>query len=190
MKLKHFLLSVLAIAGMTLAVSCQPEKDEDLGAAELTISETSLDFGSAEDSKTIEIKATRDWEAEVGENAKDWLSVTPASGKASSKKQKIQVNVMANSDKDRPGTITIKIKSGNAVLGSKTVNVFQAGEKGSNYITIAELRALRDASQADTLFIPESTAIKGVVVSDKDSKNLNSAKTMRLPACSCSCSRM
>ena len=178
MKLKHFLLSILAIAGMTLGVSCQREDDEDMGAAELTLSETSIEFGSAEASKTIEMKATRDWQAEVSENAKDWLSITPAEGKASSKKQKIQINVMANPDKDRPGTITIKVKSGNAILGNKTINVFQTGEKGSNYITIAALRAMRDASQADTLRIPESTAIKGVVVSNKDSKNLNSAKTM------------
>ena len=105
MKFKAFL--VIAAAAAMLFPSCG-EKEPETGAAELTIkSEATVNFESAESSQTVKFVATREWTAKVSETATSWLSVTPTSGKASSKEQTLTIEVLGNPEKDRFGTVTV-----------------------------------------------------------------------------------
>lgn len=182
MKLKHSFMTLLAMAGLAFAAaSCDPAEDEDLGGIELSFATETINFeSSAEDSFELKFKSTRDWQAVIGANDAEWLSLSAMKGSASSKEQSVKVNVLANEGKDRIGTITFSMYSGTASLGSKTVTVNQPGSQGSAFITIAELRAIRDgetdAEKAVT--IPDGTAIKGQVVSNVATDNYNSKKAM------------
>ena len=182
MKLKHSFMTLLAIAGLAFAAaSCDSKEDEDLGGIELSFTTETVNFEtSAEDSFDLKFKSTRDWQAVVGANDAEWLSLSATKGSASSKEQSVKVKVLANEGKDRIGTITFSMYSGTASLGSKTITVNQPGEAGSAFITVAALRALRDAETdaEKTVTIPEGTAIKGQVVSNVATNNYNSKKAV------------
>ena len=182
MKFKHSLMTLLAMAGLAFtAVSCEPEADEDLGSIELSFETETINFESAaEDSFDLKFKSTRDWQAVISANDAAWLSLSSMKGSASSKEQSVKVNVLANEGKDRMGTITFSMYSGTASLGSKTVTVNQPGRQGSAYITVAALRALRDAETdaEKSVIIPEGTAIKGQIISNVATDNYNSKKAI------------
>ena len=175
MKFKAFL--VIAAAAAMLFPSCG-EKEPETGAAELTIkSEATVNFESAESSQTVKFVATREWTAKVSETATSWLSVTPTSGKASSKEQTLTIEVLGNPEKDRFGTVTVSILSGTLVLGSKTITVNQKGEKGSSFVTIASVRAQAPTGE-NAVTIADGTMIKGTLLSNTDLNNLSSKKIL------------
>ena len=120
MKTKHLILSALAVA--LLASACQ-NKEEDLGAASLSLNPAELSFGTEAGSQSVTLKATRDW---VVENLPEWIALDPKSGKASSKDQTVAVTVMPNTGVDR--TADLKFTIG---LMSKTLKVSQKGEAGN-----------------------------------------------------------
>nr|MCR5519778.1 DUF5689 domain-containing protein [Bacteroidales bacterium] len=173
MKIKS-IITLVAVAALALLNGCK--KTEELGPAEITIkSEATVNFDSSESSQTVNFVATRDWVANVAENAQNWLSVTPASGSASNGEQSLKIEVLANPEKDRTGNVTISILSNGKALGSKTVTVNQKGEKGSSFITIAALRALAPTGDA-TVAVDEGVMIKGSVLSNVELNNLSSKK--------------
>ena len=111
MKLRNFFCA--ALAACFAFVSC--DSDENLGMASLELSASSLSFGVQSDSKTITLKATRDWTLKTYDAA--WLRVNPNSGSASSKDQTVTISVTENMAGNRNvdleftiGTYTKKLK--------------------------------------------------------------------------------
>lgn len=124
------LFAAAAFAALALFVSCT--ENEDLGAAALNVGATEITFEAAENSQALTFTATRDWNVTVSKDAQGWLTVSPASGKASSKEQTVTVEVMENTGYDRSGTVTVNLLSGTLTLDAKTVTVTQKGPGGSN----------------------------------------------------------
>ena len=131
MKSRHLFFAMLALAG--LAFSCKEE--EDLGIAKISVSPKALSFGKEASSQILNLTATRDWEVV---NNSTWVSVSPESGKGSTKDQEITVTVLPNPNASRTATITFTIGLAKTKL---TVSQFgdgeEAGSKG-NPFTVAE----------------------------------------------------
>ena len=121
MKLRNLFLGLFATTA--LIVSCDP-KDEDLGAPSITLNETELVFAQEGETKTITVKATREWKVELG--GVDWLAFSPESGKASLDGQTVQVTALPNNGVNREASIKITIG-----MVSKSLTVTQAGTQGS-----------------------------------------------------------
>ena len=120
MKLKGFIFT--AVAAVMAFAACE-KKQENLGAANISISTSEMVFGSEADDQTLELTATRDWKVECDA---DWVSVNPASGEASADKQIVTVSVLSNNKTDR--TASVKFTIGNK---SRALTVKQAGLEGS-----------------------------------------------------------
>jgi len=84
------------------------------------------------------------------------------------KEQQIEITLLENTGVDRTAVVTITLKGG---LGKKTITINQSGT-GSAYKSIADLRAMANADMTSETKIEGSLKIKGVVVSNKDLKNL------------------
>ena len=122
MKIKHLLLSAIAVA--TALVSCQ--KDPSKEKASLTLSDSEISFEtSAEGTKTVTLTSTRMWEAQIPAAAAEWVSVSPDKGEASANPQTIEITVKPNTGNDRTAEISFRI-----VGGTKTLKVSQKGDQG------------------------------------------------------------
>ena len=122
MKIKHLLLSAIAVA--TALVSCQ--KDPSKEKASLTLSDSEISFEtSAEGTKTVTLTSTRMWEAQIPTAAAEWVSVSPDKGEASANPQTIEITVKPNTGNDRTAEISFRI-----VGGTKTLKVSQKGDQG------------------------------------------------------------
>ena len=111
-----------AIAAVISFASCENEGNPDLGKASITISETSMEFEVAGDTKSLTLNATRDWRAD---NVPAWITLNPASGKASAEGQTITVTADENVGFDRSAEIVFTIG-----MEKKGLAVSQAGAKG------------------------------------------------------------
>ena len=121
MKANRFLSFIASVAALSFATTaCDDDKKEDLGAPQITLNSSEITVPSAGKDTTIQLIATRDWEAMTEE---DWIAIVPRSGSASSKAVTIEINVKANTGRDREGKIEFTI--GN--LGSKTLIIKQEG---------------------------------------------------------------
>ena len=116
MKAKHLILTLAAVAG--LSVACKP-KDEPLPAASIAINPSALTFEKEGGSQTLTLTATRDWTVS---NDADWIAVEPKSGKASNDARTVTVRVLENKGVDREASVKFTIG-----LDSKTLSVKQAG---------------------------------------------------------------
>ena len=113
MKIKHLLLSAIAVA--TALVSCQ--KDPSKEKASLTLSDSEISFEtSAEGTKTVTLTSTRMWEAQIPTAAAEWVSVSPDKGEASANPQTIEITVKDNGGFDHSADITFKIRGGFRIL--------------------------------------------------------------------------
>lgn len=122
MKIKSF-LSLALMAALVLLPSCE-EKEEQLGAASISIAPAEVSLGSeAGASATVELTATRQWTVN---NTPSWLTVTPNGGDGSNKAQTITLTAKSNPDIDRDANVTFTIGFSDAVL-----KVRQAGEAGT-----------------------------------------------------------
>lgn len=122
MKIKHLLLSAIAVA--TALVSCQ--KDPSKEQASLVLSDSAIAFeSSAAGTKTIKLTSNRMWEVQIPADAAKWVSVSPDSGDASADPQTIEITVTANPDNDRTAEISFRI-----VGGTKKLTVSQKGDQG------------------------------------------------------------
>ena len=78
------------MAAASVLVSCE-EKEENLGAPEITLDPATLEFGEtggADNAQTLTVTSTRDWTIEQDEKY-DWVTVSPSEGQASSRRQSL-----------------------------------------------------------------------------------------------------
>ena len=123
MKIKHLLLSALAVA--TALVSCQ--KDPEKLAASISLSEKSISFDVFDETsqtKTISLVATRNWSCSFDEN---WITVSPESGSASNDPQTISITVLKNTGENRTERIEFRVAG-----VSDFLDVIQNGPVGGN----------------------------------------------------------
>lgn len=146
-----------AIAAIAVLSSCK--KEENLGAAKISVNPTELSFSSAAASQDIELTATRDWFVEA-KTLPDWIALSENEGKASSKVKTITVTVLANPDNDRTGDVTFSIGLATAVLkvsqtgeGGAVVEKAEpsgSGTKDDPYNVSAAIDAVKDLTYTDT----------------------------------------
>ena len=118
MKIKHLLVAAFAAVAMVFT-SC--EKEEDLGAAQVTVNPTDLTFEAAASSQNVTLKATRAWTA----TAPEWIALSATSGDASASEKTISVTVEENTGNNRTGEVVFTIG-----LAKATLKVTQAGPGG------------------------------------------------------------
>lgn len=118
MKFKHLFLAAFAAVAMVFT-SC--EKEDDLGAANISVEKAAVTLEAGEGSETITFTATRDWTL----TCPDWIAPSAKSGKASSSKQSVTISVEENKGNDRTGDVVISIG-----LAKATVSVTQKGAQG------------------------------------------------------------
>ena len=99
MKIKRYIFAVLA--GAILAAGCQKNEDPMALKADIKASVESLTFEQELDTKEFDLTSTRDWKMNPYEEGVDWVSVTPESGSAAVKAQKLTVTVRSNPGHDR-----------------------------------------------------------------------------------------
>ena len=124
------IFTLIALAALTITGCKKP--NEDPGPAKLEGVPASLSFSAAGGQESVSFTATRDWTAVVADDAKAWLSVSPASGSASTTAQTASVSTLSNPGYDRAGTVTFNLVSSGLTLQSVVVNVTQTGDKGNN----------------------------------------------------------
>ena len=118
MKVKHLFLAAFAAVAMVFT-SCN--KEEDLGAANISVEKAAITLEAGEGSETITFTATRDWTL----TCPDWIAPSAKNGKASSSKQTVTISVEENKGNDRTGDVVISIG-----LAKATVTVTQKGAQG------------------------------------------------------------
>ncbi len=123
MKIRHLVLALTA-AGL-LAASCEKNEDPMALKADISAAVETLTFTQDMGTKDFELKSTRDWKMNDYEEGVDWVSVTPESGSAAVKAQKLTVTVRANTGHDRETDLSF-------TNGTKTiaVHVYQNGPLG------------------------------------------------------------
>lgn len=119
MNIKHIVLGFFAAAAVL--VGCQP-KEEDFGVAKIEVTTTSLTFGPASGSQTLQVTASREWTVA---GLPDWIAVDPAGAGPSKSPQTVTVTVIANDGYDREADIAFSIG-----LMKEYVKVSQTGQKG------------------------------------------------------------
>ncbi len=119
MNIKHIVLGFFAAAAVL--VGCQP-KEEDFGVAKIEVSTTSLTFGPASGSQTLQVTASREWTVA---GLPDWIAVDPAGAGPSKSPQTVTLTVIANDGYDREADIAFSIG-----LMKEYVKVSQTGQKG------------------------------------------------------------
>ncbi len=148
MKFHRLFICLIALAA--IAVSCK-EKEEDLGMPAISTDPTTLSFdqeGGAANAQSVYVTSTRDWNATCDA---DWVTVSPASGSASSDAVEVSVYVDENTSTNRTAKITF-----DTGLVSATVTVSQEGPEGESHgdgsadnpYTVADVLALYDAGTA------------------------------------------
>lgn len=112
MKIKHLLLSVLAVA--SVAVSCKKDNGQN-DKPSLTLNPAELEFEVAGGVKTVSVEANRDWSIVDGDkNA--WVKAEKTSD------DQITVTVEANTSFDRSAEFTVR-----STFTKKTLTVKQEG---------------------------------------------------------------
>ena len=138
------------IAAASVLVSCE-EKEENLGAPEITLDPATLEFGEtggADNAQTLTVTSTRDWTIEQDEKY-DWVTVSPSEGQASSEPQTVTVTVTDNTGSDR--TATIKFTANNGTV-SKNLTVKQTGPEGEPEIEITTVADFLKAEVSDDVW--------------------------------------
>lgn len=118
MKLKHLLIGLFAAAA---AVACKP--DEVVETPKLDVDKSAVSLAATAGEASFSVTSNQDWTASADA---DWVSVDPATGKASDKAVKVAVTAEDNETTDaRSATVTVKAGS-----LTKTVKVTQAAGQG------------------------------------------------------------
>ena len=156
------------MAAASVLVSCE-EKEENLGAPEITLDPATLEFGEtggADNAQTLTVTSTRDWTIEQDEKY-DWVTVSPSEGQASSEPQTVTVTVTDNTGSDR--TATIKFTANNGTV-SKNLTVKQTGPEAAVYTTLAEVREMApaDPNTSESVTLGDDVRVKVTVVSNHD----------------------
>ena len=156
---KFFYLAMSAVIASAMT-SCG-EEEEVLGPASLKAEVSEVRLAAEGETKTFELKATRDWTAEIIGSDVEGIDVSPLSGKASNDPVTITVKAAKNEGKNR--TATIKFTASATLTAIVTVS--QDGSLG-NLKSIAEVLALSSGVEAETEGIVVGTYTKGFVIKD------------------------
>ena len=154
MKLRNIIFGLFASAAVL--VSCNPD-EELLGPASLKVNGSEVTLSKDGDTKTIALKATREWTASISPE-ESGFTVSPMSGTGSNDPQTITVTAEANTGKDAHAILTIT----SGELEPVSVRLYQPGEEGGNWT----LKELRDWG-TETPF-PLGAKTEVTVVSNKD----------------------
>ena len=156
---KFFYLAMSAVIASAMT-SCG-EEEEVLGPASLKAEVSEVNLSAEGETKTFELKATRDWSAEIIGSDVEGIDVSPLSGKASNDPVTITVKAAKNEGKNR--TATIKFTASATLTAIVTVS--QDGSLG-NLKSIAEVLALSSGVEAETEGIVVGTYTRGFVIKD------------------------
>ena len=156
---KFFYLAMSAVIASAMT-SCG-EEEEVLGPASLKAEVSEVNLSAEGETKTFELKATRDWSAEIIGSDVEGIDVSPLSGKASNDPVTITVKAAKNEGKNR--TATIKFTASATLTAIVTVS--QDGSLG-NLKSIAEVLALSSGVEAETEGVVVGTYTKGFVIKD------------------------
>ena len=157
---KFFYLAMSAVIASAMT-SCG-EEEEVLGPASLKAEVSEVRLAAEGETKTFELKATRDWSAEIIGSDVEGIEVSPLSGKASNDPVTITVKAAKNEGKNR--TATIKFTASATLTAIVTVS--QDGSLG-NLKSIAEVLALSSGVEAETEGVVVGTYNKGFVIMDE-----------------------
>lgn len=157
---KFFYLAMSAVIASAMT-SCG-EEEEVLGPASLKAEVSEVTLSAEGETKTFELKATRDWSAEIIGSNVEGIEVTPLSGKASNDPVTITVKAAKNEGKNR--TATIKFTA-SATL-TAIVTITQEGAQG-NLKSIADVLALSSDVDAETEGVVVGTYNRGFVIMDE-----------------------
>ena len=156
---KFFYLAMSAVIASAMT-SCG-EEEEVLGPASLKAEVSEVYLSAEGETKTFELKATRDWSAEIIGSDVEGIDVSPLSGKASNDPVTITVKAAKNEGKNR--TATIKFTASATLTAIVTVS--QDGSLG-NLKSIAEVLKLSSGVEAETEGVVVGTYTKGFVIKD------------------------
>ena len=157
---KFFYLAMSAVIASAMT-SCG-EEEEVLGPASLKAEVSEVTLSAEGETKTFELKATRDWSAEIIGSNVEGIEVSPLSGKASNDPVTITVKAAKNEGKNR--TATIKFTASATLTAIVTVS--QDGALG-NLKSIAEVLALSSGIEAETEGVVVGTYNRGFVIMDE-----------------------
>ena len=160
MKMKKFFYLAMSAVIASAMTSCG-EEEEVLGPASLKAEVSEVTLSAEGETKTFELKATRDWTAEIIGTDVAGIEVSPLSGKASNDPVTITVKAAKNEGKNR--TATIKFTASATLTAIVTVS--QDGSLG-NLKSIAEVLALSSGVEAETEGVVVGTYTKGFVIKD------------------------
>ena len=161
MKMKKFFYLAMSAVIASAMTSCG-EEEEVLGPASLKAEVPGVTLAAEGETKTFELKATRDWSAEIIGSDVEGIEVSPLSGKASNDPVTITVKAAKNEGKNR--TATIKFTASATLTAIVTVS--QDGALG-NLKSIAEVLALSSGVEAETEGVVVGTYTKGFVIMDE-----------------------
>ena len=112
---------MLSFAALAVIPTACEEEDGPSGAPSIELSEGTIEFEKAGETKTVKVTATRDWKVDVPSTI-DWISVDPKSGKGNGKATDVKIIVLANDGMDREASIVFTIG-----FEDKALTVKQAG---------------------------------------------------------------
>ena len=161
MKMKKFFYLAMSAVIASAMTSCG-EEEEVLGPASLKAEVSEVTLSPEGETKTFELKATRDWTAEIIGSDVEGIEVSPLSGKASNDPVTITVKAAKNEGKNR--TATIKFTASATLTAIVTVS--QDGSLG-NLKSIAEVLALSSGVEAETEGVVVGTYNRGFVIMDE-----------------------
>ena len=161
MKMKKFFYLAMSAVIASAMTSCG-EEEEVLGPASLKAEVSEVTLSAEGETKTFELKATRDWSAEIIGSNVEGIEVSPLSGKASNDPVTITVKAAKNEGKNR--TATIKFTA-SATL-TAIVTITQEGAQG-NLKSIADVLALSSDVDAETEGVVVGTYNRGFVIMDE-----------------------
>lgn len=166
MKIKHLILSALAVA--SIAVSCKKDNEQNSDKPSLTLNPAELSFEVAGGTQTVSVEANRDWSISDPDKIASWLTVEKKSD------TEVEVTAAKNDGKDRTAEVTLRI-----VGVKKSISVSQKGEGGAvepveegdgskeKPYTVAQATDVAKALAADA-YTETAVYVKGTVVSLKD----------------------
>lgn len=160
MKMKKFFYLAMSAVIASAMTSCG-EEEEVLGPASLKAEVSEVTLSAEGETKTFELKATRDWTAEIIGSDVEGIEVSPLSGRGSNDPVTITVKAAKNEGKNR--TATIKFTASATLTAIVTVS--QDGSLG-NLKSIAEVLKLSSGVEAETEGIVVGTYTRGFVIKD------------------------
>lgn len=176
--MKYKSLFALAAASLTMLAACQ--KPVDLGPEKVVIdSEATHEFPVEGGEYTIQLTATVDWSVQgYDEDVKSWLSVEPASGKASADPQTVTIKALANEGADRKADLVFY---GN-IMCKAPLTITQKGELVEDgtaehpYSVATALRLIDENGWTGKDNVSETVYVKGIVSTGIDESDFDPEK--------------